>query len=232
MKWPQEVFSMRNNRLTSILIALAFLGGCSRKEGRIDKSYTKLANTPSVKEEVTGSQVGGIAKGTASKSEDDKSLWIFYSKELDFSLRLPSSYWKEKGPKDRKMIADFWCNPLGSPMLASVTAVKKQTKEQYEAAIPQLKANLEKEDDFLVKPAYEEGTINKKDIFFFAKMCVKGNSTDQYDYVAVSSVWLAEKGITVSTLFEGQGKMISKVFKKVEFSQFESAARTICLSPK
>ena len=63
-------------------------------------------------------------------------------------------------------------------------------------------------------------------------MCEKGAAGSQFFYVATAAVWLADKGITVTTIFEGQGQMRSKFFKAVEYADFEEAAKLICLSPR
>jgi hypothetical protein len=117
-------------------------------------------------------------------------------------------------------------------MLAGVTSVKKQTREQFQESIPEFKANLEKDRDYLLKPTFQEGQTDSANPYMFAALCEKGTVGSQFIYVATAAVWLADKGITVTTIFEGQGQMRSQVFKSIESADFESAAKSICLSPR
>lgn len=120
----------------------------------------------------------------------------------------------------------------GAPMLAGVTSVKKQSSEQFRASIPQFRAQAEKDGDYLVNPVCQEGETDSGNPYVYLALCEKGASGTQFIYVATAVVWLAEKGITVTTLFKGQGHMRSKLFKSIEYSEFEAAAKSICLSPK
>src|SRR5262249_5143287 len=157
-------------------------------------------------------------------SDERRDAWTYRSKEYDFSLQLPSAGWKERTKK--RFIADFWCSgSTGSPMLAGVTSVKKQTREEFRASIPQLKANAEKGGNFLVEPTFQEGGTGSGSPYVYAALCEKGDGGSQFFYVATAAVWLADKGITVTTMFEGQGQMRSKVFKAAEYSEFEAAAK-------
>jgi len=163
------------------------------------------------------------------KPGKQKDSWTYHSKELDFSLQLPSTNWKEG--KKRQFIADFWCNPLGSPMLVGVTSVKKQTKGKFQASIPPFRAEFEKDDDYLVRPTIQEGKT-ASELYVFAAMCEKGTEDTQFIYVAKAAVWIQDKALTVVSIFEGQGKMRSKAFKSIEYAEFEKAAKSICLSPE
>jgi hypothetical protein len=195
-----------------VLLLLGFLAvftGCSREDRRA--ADTGTAGTPK-----SGEPTGG---------------WTYRSTEHDFSLDLPSAAWKQMTKK--RFLADFWCPTLtGSPMLAGVTSAKKQTREQFQTSIPQFKANAEKGGEYLLKPTFQEAQTDAGNPYVFAAMCEKGNSGSQFIYAATAAVWLADKGITVTTLFEGQGQMRSKVFQSAEYAEFESAAKSICLSPR
>jgi hypothetical protein len=117
-------------------------------------------------------------------------------------------------------------------MLAGVISVKEQTREQFQRSIPEFKANAEKGEDPLLKPTFREGQTAAGNPYVYATISEKGTSTDQFLYVATAAVWLAEKGITVTTVLEGQGRMRSKLFRSREYDAFASAARSICLSPR
>jgi hypothetical protein len=146
-------------------------------------------------------------------------------------LDLPSVGWKQKTKKH--FVVDFWCRTgTGSPMLAGVTSVKKQTREQFQAFIPEFKGIVEQDGDYLLKPTFEEGKTPAGNPYIYQAMCEKGGTGSQFIFVANAAVWLPDKGITVATIFEGHGQMTSKVFKSIEYADFESAARSICLSPR
>jgi hypothetical protein len=85
--------------------------------------------------------------------------------------------------------------------------VKKQAQEQFQASIPEFKASLEKDGDYLLKPTFQEGRTDSGNPYIFAALCEKGAAGSQFIYVATAAVWLADKGITVTTIFEGQGQM-------------------------
>jgi hypothetical protein len=189
--------------------------GCSREDQRAADTATR--GTPKL--------------GSAPLSGGRTGAWTYHSKEYDFSLQLPSAGWKERTKK--QFIADFWCPvATGAPMLAGVISVKRQTREQFRAAVPQFKADADKGGDYLVKPTFQEGETASGNPYVYAALCEKGTAGGQFIYVATAAVWLTAKGITVTTIFEGQGQMRSKVFKAVEYSEFETAAKSICLSPR
>ena len=207
---------MKTAGLPILVLSLALVAaGCSREGKRGTDPST--GGTP----EAGGATTPGTPKGS----------WTYYSKEHDFSVQLPSADWKQR--TKNRFIADFWRQRAGAPMLAGVTSAKKQTREEFQASIPRFKADLEKNGDFLLKPTFQEGKTDSGNPYVFAAMCERGgDSGSQFIYVATATVWLAEKGLTVSTMFEGQGQMKSKVFQAAESSDFEAAARSICLSPK
>jgi len=198
--------------LASLSIAIA---GCSREPAR--PAGTSLAGTASSEQDVQA----GVGK----------DAWTYQSKEYGFSLNLPAGGWKQSAKK--RFIADFWCRTrTGSPMIVGVTSVKTQTKEQFRASIPQLEAEPDKDVDYLIKPAFQEGATEAGNEYFFGTAVEKGSSGTQFLYVARAWVWVSDKGITVATIFEGQGQMRSKLFKSIANSEFESTAKSICLSPR
>jgi len=170
--------------------------------------------------------------GAGGTSGERTGAWTYQSTEQGFSLDLPSPGWKQI-PTKKRYIADFWCpTATGSPMLASITSVKKQTHEEFQTSLPQFKANFAKGEDFLLKPTFLERQTVGGNPYVFAALCEKGASGTQFIYVATAAVHLPDKGITVTTIFEGQGHMRSKVFQSIEYAEFESAAKSVCLSPK
>jgi hypothetical protein len=205
---------MKNADCLLLVVLLALVTGCSRQGQR--GADTRTGALP--------------VSGSASKSGERTGGWTYQSAEHAFSLDLPSAGWKQT--QDRH-IADFWYHTrTGSPMLAGVTSVKKQTREQFQAYIPEFKANIEKGRDYLLKPIFEEGLTDWGNPFIYAELWEKGTARNQFIYVATAAVWLAHKRITVVTLFEGQGQMRSEFFKSIEYVDFESAAKPICLSPR
>jgi hypothetical protein len=117
-------------------------------------------------------------------------------------------------------------------MLAGVTSVTKQSVEQFKASIPKFKAEPDEDADYLVKLTFQEGATEAGNEYLFGTAVEKGKTGSQFLYVARAWIWVADKGITVATIFEGQGQMRSKVFQSIECSDFESTAKSICLSPK
>ena len=97
-----------------LVVFLAFVTGCSPQSQRT--TATGTGTTPEA--------------GSTPKS-GKQSGWTYHSAEYGFSLDLPSAGWKQMTKK--RFIADFWCpTRTGSPMLAGVTLVKKQTREQFQ----------------------------------------------------------------------------------------------------
>jgi hypothetical protein len=207
---------MKHAGFPFLLLGITVLaGGCSRQGQQATEAHTGSATT---------------SDGN-TRPKEKAGAWTYHSKEYDFSLSLPSVNWKQIAKK--RFIADFWTRTrTGSPMLAGVTSVKKQTREQFQTSIPQFKADAEKGKDFLVKPTFEEGKTDSGNPYVYAALCEKGDSGSQFIFVATAAVWLADKGTTVTTVFEGQGQMRSKVFKSIEYAEFEAAAKSICLSPR
>lgn len=208
---------MKNARFPLLLVSLAIVTGCSREDQRAPDTGTGTASMPT--------------SGKMPKSGERTGGWVYKSTEHDFSLDFPTARWKQKMKK--QFIAEFWSpSGTGSPMLVAVTSVKRQTREQFQTSIPQFKADVEKGGDYLLKPTFQDGQTDSGNPYVHASLCEKGNSGSQFIYVATATVWLADKGVTVTTVFEGQGQMRSKVFKAIEYAEFESAAKSICLSPR
>jgi hypothetical protein len=206
---------MRNTGFRFLLVSFAFFTACSRDGQRPVESGSESPAT----------------SGTSPESPDQVGAWTYKSAEYGFSLDLQSAQWKP-APK-RQWIEVFACRTgVGSWMLAGVDSVKKQTREQFEASVAKFKMDVVKQGDFLKDPAFREGQSAWGCPYVFAEWCEKGPSNTQFVYVAASVVWLGDKGIAVSTVFEGQGLMRSKVFQAIESADFEKAARTICISPR
>ena len=200
---------MTNAGSPLLFVLLAVFTGCSRE----------------------GQRTADTGAGGTPNSGERTGAWTYQSTEHGFSLDFPSSGWKQITKK--RFIADFWCpTAIGSPMLASITAVRKQTPEEFQTSIPQFKANFAKGADYLLKPAFQEGLTPAGIQYVFAAACEKGASGTQFIYVATAVVYLPTKGIAVTTIFEGQGHMRSKAFQSIEYADFESAAKSICLSPR
>lgn len=180
---------------------------------------------------------GQGSRGVASSSEGDpkqqatdesKESWVYNSESDGFSLRLPSSNWKQMTKK--KHVADFWSNRFGSPMLAGVFSVKKQTNAEFQELVKDFEKEINEKTDLLVNPTIQEGKNKAGNPYVFVTFCEKGKGKEQYYYLGKSYTWIEEKGVTVEVLFEGQAKMQSQLFKSIEYKEFERAARTICLS--
>lgn len=173
--------------------------------------------------------VFACGRSTQAEVNESKGAWVYNSETHGFSLKLPSSNWKEASK--RQHIADLWNNRFGSPMLAGVFSVKKQTKAKFQDLAKEFKKEEAKRDgDLLVKPTIQEGVNEAGNPYIFEALCEKGNGREQYIYVARSYMWIKEKEVTVEVFFEGQRKMRSKFFKSIEYSEFEKAAKSICLS--
>lgn len=169
------------------------------------------------------------ASNAAPTAPERLGTWTFQSADHGFSLDLPSADWKATTKK--RHVEDFWCRTVtGSAMLAGVSSVKKQTREQFNASIAQFRTDVTKQGDFLRDPAFREGRSPWGCPYVFADWCERGPSEVQFIYVAAAIVWVADKGIAVGTLFEGQGRMKSRVFQAIESADFERAANSICTS--
>lgn len=153
--------------------------------------------------------------------------WIYKSEEFGFLMKLPSSDWKKSSKN--KDIATFFRQGSESPMLAGVKSAKKQTAEEFRESARQFKKTVTGTPG-LGEPTYEEGKTKAGNLYSYVAMREKGEGPDSYYYVASSHVWLKDRGITVQVVFEGQGKMQSKLFQASELGQFELAAKAICLS--
>lgn len=189
-----------------VVLLVLFVAGCSR-----------------VGDSGDGGEGGAAGEGAGA--------WTYQSTEPDFSINLPAGGWKKMTKK--RFIADFWCpTAVGSPMLAGVMSVKGQTRQQFRASIPEFKANAEKGGDYLLNPTFQEGQTAPGNPYIYSAMSEKGSAAGRFIYVATAAVWLADKGVTVTSVFEGQGRMKSKALGAIEYAEFESAAKSICLSPR
>src|SRR5262245_46983127 len=211
MRWKV----MRLSLTMLVLCAGAFTSGCAQKDQRSDNIAER--ESPDLED--------------GPKIDEQSGPWTYKSQQYDFALTLPSSRWKQS--TKQRFIADFWCpTRIGSPMLVGVMSVKKQSQEQFRASIPTFKKEADKGEDYYLRPTIREGVTDAGNAYVYAEFCEKGNSEDQFIFVATAAVWVANKELTVSIIFEGQGKMRSKIFQSIEYSQFEAEAKAICLSPK
>jgi uncharacterized protein (TIGR03067 family) len=152
--------------------------------------------------------------------------WVYHSKEHGFSMKLPSSYWREA--KSKSLVA---FTHVSLPMKAFVTSVKQGPKETFEASVQRLKDFLDKNgDQLLQKPE----VVEQEDKAGNKRWCVvlkeKGRDGAEYMLVGISYTWIKEKGITIETEFEGSMTAKSNYFKALEKESFEKSVKEICLS--
>ena len=157
-----------------------------------------------------------------------EGAWEYHSRDHGFSLRLPSTHWKQS--KKNTHIVDFWCNRVGSPMLAGVSAVEKQTEKEFQESIPRIKAEMGKHRGLLTEPVFEIGNTEAGNPYVFSVVCEQGGDGNRFYYVGSSRTWIEARGLTVTVLFEGQGRMQSNLGQSMEYSEFGKAAKSVCLS--
>jgi hypothetical protein len=164
--------------------------------------------------------------------------WEYHSQEYGFSLRLPSSRWKQATKKIH--LVDFQFNTLSS-MLAGVVSVEKQTAEEFAARIPFFKSTMEQQawrSTSMMEekagrstlPSFQESETDDGNHYVFGSYQERYNTQSRFIYWASCLVWLKDKGKTVRVLVEGHGRMISESFQAAEAEEFEAAARSICRS--
>jgi hypothetical protein len=162
----------------------------------------------------------------SQRSHNSEEYWEFKVEDHGFSLKLP------KGWKQKKKDLDFYTLGFGSPMLTSVKSVKKQSFDEFQKSANTFREMVQKSPDYLKEPKHEKGETKAGNPYEYLVIHEKGQKDDTYYYIAVSHVWLKNKKMTVQLFFEGQGKMLSKVFQAKEHAAFEKSARSICLSPE
>jgi hypothetical protein len=181
----------------------------------------------------------GVARGlagagwTASGGEASEALrppgsWEYRLSEHGFSLTLPSESWHQA--KNRTHIADFAANPHGAGMLAAVSAVEPETREEFEKSVATFKTTLTSDVHNADKPKIQEGNTPSGDPYIFGSVGQKVG--EKSIYFAGSRTWLKDRGITVTILFEGHRAYLSKIAEELETQGFEQAAQVICLSVK
>ena len=111
-------------------------------------------------------------------------------------------------------------------MLARVVSVRKQTSEEFRAAVRAVRASAGQMEGRQSRPVFHEDESSGDHRAYLAGY-EKGCGGLQYLFVARSFVWLKEKGVTVELVFEGQGKMRSKLAQAREKATFEEAAEAI-----
>ncbi len=176
---------------------------------------------------VSSRPVAAVAPPTERSARD--TSWAFRFEKHGFSLRLPSSDWKKTSRKGR---TDFYSHWLGSPMLFGVFSVRKQALEEFRETVKAARTTAGKQDDLLSRPAFHEEETASGGRRAHLTYYQKDTGGNQYLFVAQSFVWIKDKGLTVHSIFEGQGKMKSKAFQAREKAAFEKAARAIHRSVK
>jgi hypothetical protein len=161
----------------------------------------------------------------------DSDGWDYRAAEYDVMVRLPKG-WRESPRKDKSKRATFFAAGSPSPMLASLAWVKNTTMEEYGKLAQAFWDEQIEGKDWIEKPSLERGKTKEGNPYTLIIAHEKGDKDNTYLYVAVAFVWLQEKKSCVQMLFEGQGKMLSRVFKEAEHRNFENAAKTICISPR
>ena len=74
--------------------------------------------------------------------------------------------------------------------------------------------------------AHEEKTASD-DLRAYLAVYEKGSGGNQYLFAVRSFVWLKGKGVTIEMVFEGQGRMRSRLMQSKEKAAFEKAAKAI-----
>jgi len=208
----------------AVLTALALVchsAGCSGSSG------SGKGGGDNKEEEKKGDGEDGAPPADRPKSD---TSWVFRSAEHGFSLTLPSADWKPTSRK--KMVAEFYAFRLGAPMLVGVVSVRKQTPDEFREASQALKARAEKAPGLLSPPSFHEEQTGAGDRRASMAVYEKGAGGFEYLFAVRSLIWLKDRGITVELVFEGQGKMKSKLFQTAEKEAFEKAALAIHRSVK
>jgi hypothetical protein len=161
-----------------------------------------------------------------SQEDAAKETWVFKVKKDGFSLRFPKG-WKQS----KRELLSFYSLGSGSPMLASVKKIQKQTLEEFKKTASTYRDFVRTEFKRLQEFKVEEGKTTSGDPYEYIVIHEKGHDTSTYFYIASSHIWLSAEQLTVQVFFEGQGKMLSNVFQAREHETFENEARTILLSP-
>jgi hypothetical protein len=94
------------------------------------------------------------------------------------------------------------------------------------------KSYFENKSKNLIEPTFQEGETNSGNRYAFGTSSERGEGPPKFIYVASSRTWIKSKGITVTVLFEGQGRKDGDLLKSIELSEFEKTAKSICLSVK
>ncbi len=160
------------------------------------------------------------------KSKDDS--WIYRSKEHSFSLKLPSSRWKEIGKG--KGLAAFH-NGFPFPMTVGVLSMTKESLDEYKDSVKKLLERVKKDEaNLLAKMEFVEKVTDAGNHRSFAQLKEKGQMGEEYIFVGISHTWIKKQSTTIVVLFEGVGHAKSRLFKAQEQAAFEAAAKAICLS--
>src|SRR5262249_25454875 len=145
-----------------------------------NQTKSESESDQSIENKTTRNETNLVPAGQGPKRDQPKGSWLYKSDEHGFSIRLPSSNWKQDNDKTR--IASFWCNPNGSAMLAGVFSVKRQTDREFQDGVASFKAEINKMTDLLVKPKFEQGINDSGNKFTYVTLCEQGQGEFQYIY--------------------------------------------------
>ncbi len=153
--------------------------------------------------------------------------WTFRSEAQDYSLDLPSSHWIQTKLVERTEFENR--NKLDEHTHVVASSVTKRTEEEYRDFLLKFRANT-KGKTYISAPIFEEGMTDVGNPFFYMALIEPGNAETEYVFVGFASVWLAKKGLSISVIYECQGR--GKDSRPSDVAAHEKAARAICLSPR
>jgi hypothetical protein len=135
-------------------------------------------------------------------ADDVASSWTYRSEMHGFSMRLPSSDWKEITRPNN----DVAFHNLKHSVLVGVNVTKEQ-RESFDKTIEDARQILEQSRKSLhSEPRFAEGTTEHGNPYVFWTLHSKSDEGSVY-FVAQSFVWCKDKGLTVRVLMEGPMSM-------------------------
>jgi len=164
-----------------------------------------------------------VAAAPPAKRGRGDTSWEHTSREPVFSIRLPSIAWK-RSDRPGPMLASFHAFSWGTPVLAGVTSVRRQTLAEFRAVVKDAKAEADKLDGRIGPATLEaeeptpEGGLRA---FVFTLEKADGGEV----FTGQAFIWNA--GRTVRVIFEGQGKAMSRFFKAREKAEFDKLSRAV-----
>jgi hypothetical protein len=158
-------------------------------------------------------------------SDDAASSWTYHSPKYGFSMKLPSSDWKEIARPNN----DVAFHNRKHSVLVGVNVTKGQ-REVFDSTILDAKVILEQSrKGLLSEPFVSEGTTDAGNPYVYWTVQSKSDQGGVY-FVAQSFVWCKDKALTIRVLMEGPLAMQSDMGKGAERDFYENAVKTICLS--